>query len=130
MVGVIVISESKASAEMLKTVEGAIGRKSFRGIVPLVIKSDFTRRTLEDKINQTIKRLGARAGVVILTELYGSTQSNVCMEFLQRGEIELVCGYNLPMLMKAATANQKSTLDELVATLTEAGKKYIRSFKR
>lgn len=130
MVGIIVISESKASTEMLETVAKAIGRKSFRGFIPLVIKSDFAKRTLEDKINQAIKRLGAKEGVAILTELYGSTQSNVCMEFLERGEVELVCGYNLPMLMKAATLNQKSTLAELVSALCETGKKYIRSFKQ
>lgn len=130
MIGVIVISESHASEEMLETVERAIGKGQVRGIIPLVIKSDFTRRSLTEKINRAMRRIGACDGIILMTELYGSTQCNMCTDFLLKGEVELVSGYNLPMLIKAAMLNQTQSLRQLVQVLCTSGKKYIRSFKK
>lgn len=129
MIGIIVISESKASFELLKTVKKAMGRKAMRGFVPLAIRSNFTRRTLTDRINHAIRKLGGVDGILILSEIYGSTQTNVCLEFLQEGLVELVSGYNLSMLLKAASLNQTATLKQLSASLQETGKKYILSFR-
>ena len=129
MVGIIVISESKAATEMLKTVRKVLGKKSLKGMTSLVIKSDFSARTLKSKINKLIKQMDAKQGTLILSELYGSTQSNVCLDFIQNGHIELVCGYNLPMLIKAATVNHNGSLSKVATQVRNAGKKYIKRIR-
>lgn len=129
MVGIIVISESRACVEMLKTVQTIVGKKATTGIVPLVIKSNFTKRTLTSKINGIIKKIHADDGVLIMNEIYGSTQSNVCLDFLHADQVEMICGYNLPILLKAAMLHDHAVLGDLVEQLQVTGKKYIRCFK-
>lgn len=113
---------------MLSTVERALGRGMVKGIVPVVIRSDFTKRSLTEKVNRAIRKIAAKDGVIILTELYGSTQCNICRDLLIKGEVEMVSGYNMPMLIKAATLNQEKSLAELVKILCQTAKKYICSF--
>src|SRR5688572_22557790 len=110
MVGVIVISESKAAYEQLKTVKKALGRRGIQGVIPLAIRSDFTRRTLTERVNHAIRSLKSPSGVIILTELYGSTQTNVCLDLVQEGFVEIISGYNLNMLLKAAALNRSLEL--------------------
>jgi len=129
MIGVIIISENNAATEMLKTVQKVLGKNSLKNIKSLVIKSNYNTRTLKSKINKSIMQFKTHNGILLMTELYGSTQSNVCKDFLQKGFIEMITGYNLPMLIKVATLNQNSTLPQLILKLKDAGKKYIKSYK-
>ncbi len=129
MIGVIVISESRAAQEMLNTVQKAMGRKSMHGIEALSVRSIFSKRTLQHRIVLTMRKLSSATGFLILSELYGSTQTNVCLSLQQKGEVEILCGYNLPMLIKAASLNRTTTLPELVKSLTLGGRKHIRCVK-
>lgn len=126
MVGIIVISESKASREMLKTVKKVLGEQILEGIIPLVMDAKLDCPTRKQRIIKTIKKLNAKDGVLIMTELYGSTQNNVCIDFLKKEKVELISGYNLPMLIKAATLNQAMTPAEIASEITKSGKKYIQ----
>ncbi len=128
MIGVIIISESKAAAEMLKSVEHVLGKRKVKGMFPLVIKSNFEKRTLKAKINALIKKINADSGVVIMSEIFGSTQTNVCLDFLDKNSIELICGYNLPMLIKAATINGSTNLAKFAKEVSHAGQKYIKTY--
>lgn len=128
MVGVIVISESKSAPELLKTVQRVLGQKRLPGIESLVIKSSHEQRTLQTKLNKAIKKIGADKGILILNELYGSTQCNICKDFISANSIELVTGYNLPMLIRVATNNQKASLRDLAKMAVDAGQKYIKRF--
>lgn len=111
---------------MIKTVQRVLGKDATNGIFSLVIKSNFSPRTLKSKINKMIKDIKADKGILIMTELYGSTQCNVCLDFVHKGQIELICGYNLPMLLKAATINHDSSLAQITAKICDTGKKYIK----
>ncbi len=73
--------------------------------------------------------MNTATGFLILSELYGSTQTNVCLSLRHKGEVEILCGYNLPMLIKAASLNRLTTLPELVKLLTSGGRKHIRCVK-
>ena len=126
MVGIIVISESRASREMLKTVKKVLGTKSLQGIIPLVMDAKLDCPTRKQRIVKTIRKLKTKDGVLIMTELYGSTQNNVCIDFLKKERVELISGYNLPMLIKAATLNQALTPAEIASEITRSGKKYIQ----
>lgn len=129
MVGVIIISESKAAVEQLRTVKRVLGKRTLPHIEPVVIKSDFSARTLKSKINTAINKVKSPDGVLILTELYGTTQCNVCLDFIHTDQVELISGYNLPMLIKAATKHESSTLKKLAKEVKAAGEKYIKWVK-
>ena len=130
MVGVIVISESRASAEMLKTLEKVLGKSSLQKIEAVTIRSDFSQVTLKNSLSEALCKIGAGHPVIIFTELYGSTQSNVCREFLVKDEIEMIAGYNFPMLLKAAMLNQTASLQELIKQVCLTGKKCIKVFQK
>jgi mannose PTS system EIIA component len=129
MVAVLVISEGKTAVEMLRGVKKVLGKRVLKGMEAICLKSSFTKRTLQSKLNKIINKHLENDGVLILTDIYGSTQSNVCCSLLEKGQIELLSGYNMPMLIKAATLNQKSSLKELAKHLTDTGKKYIKHYK-
>lgn len=129
MVGVLLISEGKAGDDMIKTVRRVLGRKKLKGFAALTIKSDLNQKSLKTKIAHQITKLKADKGVLLLTELYGSTQSNLCRQFLKKGQVELVTGFNLPMIIKAATLNEESSLGRVSKAVADAGQKYIRRFK-
>lgn len=129
MVEVIVISENRTAVEMLKTVHKVLGARAVRNVHPLVIKSNYSPRKVSVLIETRIRAAKRRIdGVLLLIEVFGSTQSNLCLSLLTSGNVRLISGYNLPMLIKAATLNQSVTLKKLVPELKSVGRKYIRDF--
>lgn len=129
MVEVLVISENKTAVEMVKTVHKVLGAHAVRNLHPLVIKSNYSKARVCSLIQNKMKTFhGKIDGVLLMTEIFGSTQSNLCMEMLDRSDVRLICGYNMPMLIKAATLNQHATLKSLIPKLKTVGRKYIRTF--
>lgn len=128
MVGVLVISESKASYELLHSVRRILNDEKLPEMKELILRPSFSPTVMKEKIEASLKSFGKRKEVLILSEIYGSSQTNACLSFLKKGKIELVTGYNLTMLIKAATIHDQISLPELVDTLKSTGKKYIQSF--
>jgi PTS system mannose-specific IIA component len=80
---------------------------------------------LRNKISQGIKNVNGREGVLILTDMFGGTPSNLSYSFLEEGRIEVLSGVNLPIMIQAASMREKKKLDELAANLESFGKKSI-----
>lgn len=80
---------------------------------------------LRNKIADAIKKLKSDDGILILTDMFGGTPSNLSYSFLEEGRIEVISGVNLPILIRAATARKNQTLSELAANLEAFGKKSI-----
>ena len=80
---------------------------------------------LRQKIAAGIKKVKSEEGVVILTDMFGGTPSNLSYSFLEEGRIEVLSGVNLPILIHAANMRNKMKLDLLVTNLEEFGKKSI-----
>ncbi|OPY62286.1 MAG: PTS system fructose IIA component [Syntrophorhabdus sp. PtaU1.Bin002] len=72
-----------------------------------------------------MKSVDSGEGVIILTDMFGGTPSNISLSFLEEGKIELVAGVNLPMLIKLTTYRVGKALDELARFITEYGQKNI-----
>ena len=81
--------------------------------------------SLHNKIAQAIKKVEQNQGVVILTDMFGGTPSNLSYSFLEEGRIEVLSGVNLPILLKAISSREKMNLGEVAKTLEEYGKKSI-----
>lgn len=131
MVEILVISENNTAAEMLKTVHKVLGPHSVKCMHSLVIKSNYSSERVCTLVQNKIRSIRQNVdGILILTEVFGTTQSNLCMTLLERDDVRLVTGYNLPMLIKAATLNQNTPLKQLTSQLLSVGRKYIQTYAR
>src|SRR3989338_3087859 len=112
MVGIILISENREASEMLKTARRLVGR--MKGITSLVMKSGQPPPQMSKNLKKILGQVDYNHGVILLTDFFCSTQCNVCMKFLKKGEVELLTGFSLPMLVKLGTLNETMPFSELV----------------
>ncbi|MCJ7612594.1 MAG: hypothetical protein MUP19_10050, partial [Candidatus Aminicenantes bacterium] len=77
------------------------------------------------KINQSLKRVDQKNGVVIFTDMFGGTPSNLSFSFLKDNQVEIITGINLPMLIKFVSLQRSNNLKEVVKKVVEQGKKNI-----
>jgi len=80
---------------------------------------------LRKKIKKGISKVTSDNGVIILTDMFGGTPSNLSYSFLEEGKVEVISGVNLPILLKAVTARSKMDMESLTVSLVEHGKKSI-----
>ena len=80
---------------------------------------------LRKKIKDGIMEVQTESGVIILTDMFGGTPSNLSYSFLEEGKVEVISGVNLPILLKAVTSRSKMDIDALTSSLVEHGKKSI-----
>jgi len=126
MIGFIVVTHNHIGKEMLSTVEGIIKEKpNFQSIS---VDSEAPYRETQLKIQESIRSFSEAQGVILLTDLFGATPSNLCKEFLDFGKVEMITGCNLPILLKAATTEFKESPSQVAQFLKEYGKENIRVY--
>jgi len=123
MIGTIIITHGKLGEELLSVLEMITGKQeNFETVsITSVEKVDET----VDMIKKKIKEVDCGKGVLLLTDMFGGTPSNISLSFLESPDIEVVTGVNLPMLMKLVDSRDKMDLKELANVITEYGKKSI-----
>ena len=127
MIGLALVTHGRLAAELLAALEHVVGPQEQVAAVCIGPDDDMEDRRAE--IAQVAKTLNSGDGVVLLTDMFGGTPSNLAISVLgasNRGEVEVVAGVNLPMLVKLATCRRYKTLAEAVADAEEAGRKYIQ----
>ncbi len=82
--------------------------------------------TVQETVRETVKAVNEGDGVLILTDLFGGTPTNVCLPFLEPGKIEIITGINLPLVIKAVKDREKFTLEELKKRLVQSAIKNIK----
>ena len=82
--------------------------------------------TIQEIVHETIRSVDDGDGVLILTDLFGGTPTNVCLPFLEPGKIEIITGINLPMVIKAVKDREKFSLGELKKKLVQSAIKNIQ----
>jgi PTS system mannose-specific IIA component len=123
MIGIIVAAHFNLAQEMVAAVELIVGKQQQFESVGILPDEDIEK--IRGKIIQALKAADSGDGVLIMTDMFGGTPSNISLSFLEDGRIELVSGVNLPMLIKLATYREGKTLDELARFITEYGQKNI-----
>lgn len=83
------------------------------------------RKTSEKKIKKAISDVKTDKGVIIFTDMFGGTPSNLSYSFLEEGKIEVISGVNIPILLKAVNSRSKMNMETLTSVLVEHGKKSI-----
>lgn len=120
MIGILVVTHIDLGREFLRAAEFIVGRIEAAGTISIVdtSNSDETRKAIEQKISE----LDAGDGVLILTDMFGGTPSNLSLSFLAKDRVEVLSGVNLPMVIFIHQNRSGMSLTELAAKAQEAGK--------
>jgi PTS system mannose-specific IIA component len=124
MIGIVIVTHCKLGEALIEAAEFIIGSRP-EALESVSIDLNENAEKLRNKISQGIKNVNGREGVLILTDMFGGTPSNLSYSFLEEGRIEVLSGVNLPIMIQAASMREKKKLDELAANLESFGKKSI-----
>ncbi|BCX16555.1 MAG: PTS fructose transporter subunit IIA [Geminicoccaceae bacterium] len=123
MIGIVLVTHGRLAAEFLAAVEHVVGPQPQARAICIGVDDDIERRRAE--IVQAVREVDTGQGVVILTDMFGGTPSNLAISTMDRPGVEVVAGVNLPMLIKLASVRATEPLAKAVAAAQEAGRKYI-----
>jgi len=124
MVGVVVVTHCHLAEEMISAAQLVVGEelKQFQSVS---IDPKDGAEEIRGKIIAAIRKVDTGQGILILTDMYGGTPSNISLSFLEEKKIEVITGVNLPMLLKLATYPSERDLEELAVFITDYGQRNI-----
>jgi PTS system mannose-specific IIA component len=126
MVGVVIVTHCNLAEELLRATRLVVGDESLMEAVEAIsMEPDELNEELIKKINAAIKRVNKGEGVLLLTDMFGGTPSNVSLSFLKEKEVEVVTGVNLPMLVALGNYRKGKTLEDLARFVADYGRKQI-----
>lgn len=123
MIGMVLVTHGRLAAEFIAALEHVVGPQTNIAAICIGPEDDMEQRRQD--ILDSITKVEAGRGVVILTDMFGGTPSNLAISVMEKARIEVIAGINLPMLIKLATLRQTETLGAAVTGAQEAGRKYI-----
>ena len=123
MIGVVLVTHGRLADEFIAALEHVVGPQE--NMVSICIESDDDIDTCRADIMLAVATVDTGNGVILLTDMFGGTPSNLAISVMEQAKVEVVAGINLPMLIKLATARDEGTLQEIAACAQEAGRKYI-----
>jgi mannose PTS system EIIA component len=123
MIGMVLVTHGRLAAEFIAALEHVVGAQ--KQIAAVCIGADDDMEVRRQDILSRISEVDTGDGVVLLTDMFGGTPSNLAISVMDRAKIEVVAGVNLPMLIKLASLRQAEGLQRSVAGAQEAGRKYI-----
>jgi mannose PTS system EIIA component len=123
MIGLILVTHGRLAEEFLVALEHVVGPQTQVATVCIGPRDDMESRRKE--IASAIRQVDTGKGVVILSDLFGGTPSNLAISLLDAGRVEVIAGVNLPMLIRLDSARKCMDVKDAVAAAREAGRKYI-----
>ncbi len=128
MIGLVLVTHGKLAEEFRNALEHVVGpQKSFE-TVSIGPEDDMDQRRMD--IVDAVSRADEGEGVIILTDMFGGTPSNLSISVMDNGRIEVIAGVNLPMLIKLASVRSENDMERALAESQEAGRKYINVASR
>ena len=123
MIGMVLVTHGQLAAGFRAALEHVVGPQSQLETITIGPEDDMEQRRSD--ILSAAGRVQGGGGVVILTDMFGGTPSNLAISVMDGGRVEVICGVNLPMLIKLATIRESADLDHAVVEARDAGRKYI-----
>ncbi|MET0547169.1 MAG: PTS sugar transporter subunit IIA [Caulobacterales bacterium] len=123
MIGIVIVTHGRLAEEFVSAAEHVVGHQTNMAAVCIGPEDDMETRRQD--ILAAVDSCDSGAGVIILTDMFGGTPSNLSISTMKRGGVEVVAGANLPMLIKLAEVRGKVQLDQAALLAQEAGRKYI-----
>jgi len=123
MIGLVLVTHGRLAHELVVAMAHVVGTQE--RIVPVSIGPDDDMEERRADIAAAISEVDAGQGVIVLTDLFGGTPSNLAISLLEPGKVEVIAGINLPMLIRLGGARKAMKVVDAVAAAREAGRKYI-----
>ena len=123
MIGVVIVAHGGLAGEFKAALEHVVGRQERLESLSIGPEDDVEARRLE--LIEAVRRVDSGRGVMVLTDMFGGTPSNLAISVMAETGAEVLAGINLPMLIKLASVREEATLSQAVNAAKEAGRKYI-----
>ena len=123
MIGAVLVTHGNLATELVKVMEHVVGPQDQLTTITIDPDDDMEKRR-EDILN-SVQFVDKGLGVIILTDMFGGTPSNLAISIMEQAKIDIIAGVNLPMLIKLASVRSTETISDAVAQAREAGQKYI-----
>lgn len=123
MIGLVLVTHGRLAAEFRDALEHVVGPQERIETVSIGPEDDPEQRRLD--IVAAVGKVDDGAGVVLLTDMFGGTPSNLAISVMEPGKVEVVAGVNLPMLIKLASVRGEADIASAIAEAQDAGRKYI-----
>jgi mannose PTS system EIIA component len=123
MIGLVLVTHGRLAVEFVTAMEHVVGPQT--AVESICIGPDDDMEARRADIATAIQNVEVGKGVIVLTDLFGGTPSNLAISLMDAGKVEVIAGINLPMLIRLESARRKMTVVDAVAAAREAGRKYI-----
>lgn len=125
MIGIVIVSHGNLGREFISVMEHVVGPQEQVAAVSVAAEDNIEQKRAE--ILQRVKDVDTGSGVLLLTDMFGGTPSNLAISVTSDSKIEALAGINLPMLIKLASVRKTETLQQAALSGQEAGRKYINA---
>ena len=123
MIGLVIVTHGRLAEEFLSAMEHVVGRQRAVETVCIGPEDDMEQRRQD--ILEAVDRVDDGSGVILLTDMFGGTPSNLAISVMEQTRAEVIAGLNLPMLIKLASVGGREPLETCIAHAQDAGRKYI-----
>lgn len=123
MIGLVLVTHGRLAEEFVTAMIHVVGPQERVATISIGPDDDMEERRAD--IAAAIAAVDTGRGVIVLTDLFGGTPSNLAISLMQRGQVEVIAGMNLPMLIRLGSARKSMKVVDAVAAAREAGRKYI-----
>jgi mannose PTS system EIIA component len=123
MIGLVLVTHGKLAVEFVTAMEHVVGPQT--AIASICIGPDDDMEVRRRDISDAIAQVDLGKGVIVLTDLFGGTPSNLAISLMEPSRVEVIAGINLPMLIRLESARRRMNVVDAVAAAREAGRKYI-----
>jgi mannose PTS system EIIA component len=128
MIGLVLVTHGRLAEEFRSALEHVVGQQTHVATISMHPDDDVESR--RGDIIKAVGTVDSGRGVVILTDMFGGTPSNLAISVMETGKVEVIAGMNLPMLVKLASVRGEVPLEQAVEQAQEAGRKYINVASR
>jgi PTS system mannose-specific IIA component len=123
MIGMVLVTHGHLATEFRAALEHVVGPQKQIETITIGPEDDMEQRRKD--IIQAVQQVESGSGVVVLTDMFGGTPSNLAISVMEGSQVDVVAGINLPMLIKLASVREDVTLEQAVVQAQDAGRKYI-----
>ncbi|HET6518677.1 MAG TPA: PTS sugar transporter subunit IIA [Geminicoccaceae bacterium] len=123
MIGLVLVTHGRLAEEFIAATEHVVGPQRNARAISIGPDDDMEQRRRD--ILAAVEEVDEGQGVILLTDMFGGTPSNLAISIMDKTRVEVIAGVNLPMLIKLASVRESEPLAEAVASAQEAGRKYI-----
>lgn len=123
MIGMVVVTHGRLAEEFIAAMEHVVGPQTALQAISIGPDDDMEQR--REDILEAVDRVDEGAGVILLTDMFGGTPSNLAISIMDTTKVEVIAGINLPMLIKLASVRENCTMEDAVTAAQDSGRKYI-----